>query len=185
MKKFLKAVGIIFLILIGFVILIQFVGFNIGSVHIGKAKNDLRAEKINTFENSNFQNEILNSDKLTCINIWATWCVPCVEEMPELNKIKAEFESKNVQFASLSIDTDSAKLQKFIDSKKFHFEDLTLVNVKYKNAILNFLEKKPLNFENTTQAIPLTYLVKNGKVIHKIEGGTDATELRKLINENL
>lgn len=69
--------------------------------------------------------------------------------------------------------------------KKFHFEDLTLKNIKYKNAILNFLDKKPLNFENTTQAIPLTYLVKNGKVIHKIEGGTYATELRKLINDNL
>jgi len=105
--------------------------------------------------------------------------------MPELNKIKAEFEGKNVQFASLSVDTDSAKLQKFIDSKKFHFEDLTLKNIKYKNAILNFLDKKPLNFENTTQAIPLTYLVKNGKVIHKITGGTYATELRNLINDNL
>ncbi|WP_313032120.1 TlpA disulfide reductase family protein [Soonwooa sp.] len=102
-------------------IFIQFAGFNIGSVHTGKTKNDLRPEKINTFENSDFQNEILNSDKLTCINIWATWCVPSVEEMPELNKIKAEFEGKNVQFASLSVDTDSAKLQKFIDSKKISF----------------------------------------------------------------
>lgn len=185
MKKFLKAIAIIFLLLIGLLITIQFVGFEIGNVHIGKIKDDLKSENTNTFENSKFQNDIINSDKLTCINIWATWCVPCVEEMPELNKIKTEFEGKNVQFVSMSIDTDSAKLQKFIDSKKFNFEDLTLENVKYKNAILNFLDKKPLDTESTTQVIPLTYLIKNGKVIKKVEGGIDAVGLRKLINDNL
>ena len=185
MKKFLKVIGIIFAILIGIIVILQFVGFSFGNVQIGKEKNDLKSEKVETFENSKFQSEVINSEKLTCINIWATWCVPCIAEMPELNKIKSEFKDNNIQFVSLSIDTDSTKLKKFIESKKFHFHDLTFENTKYKNAILNFLENKPLNTENSTQVIPLTYLIKSGKVIKKIEGGTDAKELRKLIKENL
>ena len=185
MKKFLKFIGIIFAILVLFIIVIQFFGFNMGSVRIGKQKDDLKSEKLTTLQNSNFESKVLNSDKLTCINIWATWCVPCIAEMPELNKIKSEFNDKNVQFISLSIDTDSVKLKKFVESGKFSFEDITLKNVKYKDGILNFLDGKPLDKENSTQIVPLTYIVKNGKVIKKIEGGTDANELREIINQSL
>ncbi len=185
MRKFLKILGIALLLLTLLIVILQFVGFNIGSVHFGKTTNNLKSENVETLNNSAFANEVLNSDKLTCINIWATWCVPCIAEIPELNSIKSEFANRNVQFISLSIDSDSTKLRKFIDSKKFHFEDITFKNIKEKNAILNFLEGQPINQPNSSQIVPLTYIIKNGKVIEKIQGGTDAVELRKLILENL
>lgn len=184
MKKFLKIKAIFFGTVILLLIGLQFTGF-IGNVSIGKQKNDLKSEHVTSFENSPFKNEVLDSGKLTCLNIWATWCVPCLAVMPEMNTLKKEFENKDVQFISLSIDTDSFKLKKFIAQDKFDFRDITLANKKYRNAILNFLENRPLNADNQSQVIPLTYLVKNGKVVEKIEGGIDSGDLKKQIGKHM
>lgn len=43
--------------------------------------------------------------KFLVVNFWATWCKPCVEEMPELVELQKEFASKNVQLLGLGIDT--------------------------------------------------------------------------------
>lgn len=39
------------------------------------------------------------------IDFWATWCVPCIEEIPYIDKLKEEYEGKNIQFVSISFDT--------------------------------------------------------------------------------
>ncbi|MDO6737832.1 TlpA disulfide reductase family protein [Wenyingzhuangia sp. 2_MG-2023] len=43
------------------------------------------------------------------IDIWATWCPPCIAEIPYLKQIEEKFHSKNIKFVSLSIDNDGAK----------------------------------------------------------------------------
>jgi len=94
------------------------------------------------FEKSKFNIEHYSKSKLIVLNVWATWCQPCVEEIPELNAIKKQFNDKSIDFLSLSIDTDSIKLLKFNDSHKFKFKDITFENLKYKNSILNTLENR-------------------------------------------
>lgn len=185
MKKFFKILGIGLLFLAFIIGLLQFVGFKFGSIRVDETADDLKSENVKTLNGSAFANDVLNSDKLSCLNIWATWCVPCIAEMPELNSIKSEFANKNVQFISFSIDSDATKLREFIGSKKFDFEDITFKNIREKDAILNFLEGQPLNHQNSSRAVPLTYLIKGGKVISKIEGGINAILLRKLILKNL
>jgi len=69
--------------------------------------------------------------KLRVINIWATWCVPCVAEMPELRAIHAAFGAE-VAFAGVSMDDmiPGAKRESviaFLDRQK-----ITYVNVYYK-----------------------------------------------------
>ena len=53
------------------------------------------------------------SNKLTVINIWATWCLPCIEELPALNDFiksnNANNKDSNYQFITLSVDIDGAK----------------------------------------------------------------------------
>ena len=46
--------------------------------------------------------------KVVVMNIWATWCAPCVTEMPTLAKLQAAYAGKPVEVVAVSIDTESA-----------------------------------------------------------------------------
>ena len=41
------------------------------------------------------------------VNFWATWCAPCVEEMPELSELQAEIASRNIHILGIGIDSPS------------------------------------------------------------------------------
>lgn len=47
------------------------------------------------------------SNQLLIVNFWATWCKPCVQEMPELSELQNELKSKKVQILGLGIDSSS------------------------------------------------------------------------------
>jgi thiol-disulfide isomerase/thioredoxin len=44
--------------------------------------------------------------KYTYIDVWATWCGPCIREIPALKKVEADYHNKNIQFVSVSIDKE-------------------------------------------------------------------------------
>jgi thiol-disulfide isomerase/thioredoxin len=46
--------------------------------------------------------------KYVYIDVWATWCGPCIAEIPSLKKLEKEYHGKNIQFLSISIDTEDA-----------------------------------------------------------------------------
>jgi thiol-disulfide isomerase/thioredoxin len=52
------------------------------------------------------------------IDVWATWCLPCVKEIPYLEKLKAEYKSKNIEFISISVDKKRGDWIKFIEQKQ-------------------------------------------------------------------
>jgi thiol-disulfide isomerase/thioredoxin len=48
-------------------------------------------------------------DKVVLLNIWATWCVPCVEEMPALDRLQAELGDEGLAVVAVSVDLQGAK----------------------------------------------------------------------------
>jgi thiol-disulfide isomerase/thioredoxin len=50
------------------------------------------------------------------IDFWATWCVPCIKEIPDLKKIQEQFKGRNIEFVSISFDkeTDKIKWQNYV-----------------------------------------------------------------------
>jgi thiol-disulfide isomerase/thioredoxin len=58
--------------------------------------------------------------KVVLIDLWATWCVPCIAEIPHLKKLEEELKDKNIQFVSISIDVekDKDKWLKFLEKQQ-------------------------------------------------------------------
>lgn len=56
--------------------------------------------------------------KVVVLNLWATWCAPCVTEMPTLAKLQAEYASRPLEVVAVSVDTpaDADKARRFIAS---------------------------------------------------------------------
>lgn len=69
--------------------------------------------------------------KYVYIDVWATWCIPCIVEMPYMNEIEKEYANKNIQFIGLSIDNPEKDVQKWRDmivDKELHGEQLLADN---------------------------------------------------------
>lgn len=125
-------------------------------------------------ENSEFY-QVLNHSKIIVLNLWATWCKPCVGEIPELNNVKKNFPQYT--YLSLSIDRDTTTLNAFNRLNKFQFKDITIANLVYRKAIINFLENEKLDHTPAIQSVPITYLIQDGKVIKKWDGTIDADDI--------
>ncbi|HLM79951.1 MAG TPA: TlpA disulfide reductase family protein, partial [Terriglobales bacterium] len=52
--------------------------------------------------------------QVVVLNFWATWCPPCVEEMPSLVRMTTRFKDKGVVVLAVSIDADDAAYHKFL-----------------------------------------------------------------------
>ncbi len=83
--------------------------------------------------------------KTVFINLWATWCPPCIAEMPEIQNLYDQVGSDNVVFVMISLDDEAEKAKKFIDRKEYTFPVYTLVS------------GLPAIFHS--QAIPTTFVI--------------------------
>lgn len=59
---------------------------------------------LNTVKNENISSKNFFKNKLTYIDMWATWCKPCIKEFPDLAILKEEYKNENIQFVSISTD---------------------------------------------------------------------------------
>ncbi|WP_027380530.1 TlpA family protein disulfide reductase [Chryseobacterium daeguense] len=141
-----------------------------------------------SFKNSPFYKDYFSQKKIIVLNIWATWCEPCIKETPFLNELKKEMESDpNIIFLSYSIDTDSLKLQKFLATKKCNFKDITIENLQYKKSILSTLKANKNEINNSfisisSTEIPKTFIIKKGKILYQKEGIINYNEFLEKLN---
>jgi thiol-disulfide isomerase/thioredoxin len=60
--------------------------------------------------------------KTVFINLWATWCPPCVAEMPDINRLYNEVASDDIVFLMISLDEDFEKAKTFVQKKSYDFK---------------------------------------------------------------
>jgi thiol-disulfide isomerase/thioredoxin len=120
------------------------------------------------------------SDKLRLINVWATWCGPCVQEFPDFVTIDRIYRSRQFEFISINADKLSGKdnVLKFL--KKNEASNKNFIFSSDNNTQL--IEAVDPEW---TGALPYTLLVEQGgKIIFRVQGSIDIIEMRKLIVNN-
>ena len=87
--------------------------------------------KFSNYENFNGSTTSLDDfkGKVTYIDVWATWCIPCRGEIPALKELEKKFHGKDVAFVSISIDQNKDEWKEFVQS-----EDLKGVQLFAENA---------------------------------------------------
>lgn len=113
--------------------------------------------------------------KVVFVNNWASWCPPCVAEMPTIQELKQKVKGEDVVFVMVSFDEDKKKATAFMKRKGFDFE------VYFPGSDYPF----------ATSSIPATYILdKSGNVISEHIGMADyssnefVTQLKKLAGED-
>jgi peroxiredoxin len=125
------------------------------------------------------KNLVKNSSgkKLRLINIWATWCAPCVAEYPHLVELQRWYGQRDFEFISLSADSpdSTTKALSFLQKKHSPVKNYIYSGTdKYK--LIEAIDPK------WNGALPYTLLVEpNGKIAYSYQGVVDLLELKKAI----
>ena len=118
-----------------------------------------------------------NSNKLRLINVWATWCVPCVEEFPELVTLNRMYRDRGFELVSISTDDSAArpKALRFLEKQQSSSPNYLFTgDDKYK--LIESIDPK------WQGALPYSLLVEpGGKVVYAHQGAIDPMELKKII----
>ena len=114
--------------------------------------------------------------KVLVVNFWASWCPPCVEEMPALDKLQQEYLQKNVLFVGIGIDSPS-NIREFLQKTPVSYP-----------IVIGGLEGSNLSKQmgNSQGALPYTVIISpNGKSTYTKLGKISEEELRKAIDSAL
>jgi peroxiredoxin len=110
--------------------------------------------------------------KVLVINFWATWCPPCLKEMPEFEAIHAEYAKKGLQVIGIALD-DAEPVKEFIASKKITYPILMGEDQGMKIAH---------DLGNIVNTVPFTVIVdKKGHLIKSQMGTLTREQLLGLV----
>ena len=110
--------------------------------------------------------------KILIINFWATWCPPCLKEIPEFIELQSEYARHNVQFIGIAIDDPQ-----LVD------DYLSFIDINYPVLIAETGGGKlSQSLGNTVNAIPYTAIVnQQNQIIFRHPGELSQQKIRKLI----
>jgi len=121
-----------------------------------------------------------SSGKLRLINIWATWCGPCITEFPDLVIIDRMYRGRPFEFITISADKQAKKADvlKFLQCQQASNKNY----IFNKDDVYEMIEAVDPEWQG---ALPYTLLIEpGGKIIYKRQDTIDPHEMKKLIVEN-
>jgi thiol-disulfide isomerase/thioredoxin len=137
-----------------------------------------------------------DTNKLRLVNVWATWCGPCVKEFPILVAASRRFANRDFELITLSVDDPKQEsvVKEFLQKQHVAVPNRVQRSVKVEGRETNNYLFTGANLEPMLQAldpeapgpVPYTVLIApGGKVIYRHAGEVDAAELHAKVLEAL
>lgn len=122
--------------------------------------------------------EIFAQSDLTVVNVWATYCGPCINEMPYLGELAEEYDSSKVQIVGIPTDVYN---QEYLDYA------LSLVNETGADYTHLLMSEELYNWGLTEiQYVPTTFFVNSeGEILDSVVGSMSKEDWKALIDEKL
>lgn len=106
--------------------------------------------------------------KIVVLNFWATWCLPCLEEVPSLVQLQKKFSDK-ITVLAVSVDDDPADYHKFLKDHGIDFLTVREGGTKTDTGVLS-----PVANKYGTYKLPETYIIdRKGIIRRKFIGAVD------------
>lgn len=138
-----------------------------------------QAQEVEVIKYQDLEKLIARQDgKVKVINFWATWCKPCVKELPYFEALQKQYEGKELQVYLISFDDVEnleTRVKPFIEKRKISSVVKLLDETDY-NAFIDKIDP------SWSGAIPATLIVSDKKRVFK-EGELDEATLQKLVKQ--
>jgi len=136
-----------------------------------------------TFEGTTVDGDIFTSDcfadsKLTMINVWATFCGPCLDEMPDLGAIAASYDKAEFQMVGVISDVVVEASEEEVQTAKELIEE---TGANYPHLLVN--ESLYTNLVGGIEVVPTTFFVnQKGEVLGYLTGSMPKENWEEIIN---
>jgi thiol-disulfide isomerase/thioredoxin len=145
-------------LLIGLLALLTvcFLGIVVSNLHDSAAREGETAPEFHFKTDQGREVSATNfGGKILVLNFWATWCAPCVREIPSLDEFQKQFKDKGVVVVAVSVDKNEDKYKTFLKRFGVGFDT-------YRDPSTD------VSAEYGTFQYPESYIIKDGKVARKL-----------------
>ncbi len=134
-----------------------------------------------TIDGEEFTSECFSQSKLTMVNIWATYCNPCLSEMPDLGEIATSYEPSEFQIIGVVSDVVEGDNEETIQG----VQDLIIeTNANYTHLLLS--ESLYNNLVGAIDSVPTTFFVnEKGELLGYVVGARSRESWEEIIDELL
>jgi thiol-disulfide isomerase/thioredoxin len=116
--------------------------------------------------------------KVVFVNMWATWCAPCVAEFPDIVKLYQKYHARGLEVIAVSFDSDAPSAIPFLDKQKADFTNLLKSPKQDDDVFMKTFDKE------WPGALPASWVFdRKGKQQYFVMGKFDAVAVDKLIGE--
>jgi len=119
--------------------------------------------------------DIFSQSKLTMVNVWATYCNPCLSEMPRLGELAAEYDAEEFQIIGIVSDVLEGEDQELAENL------IEETGADYTHLLLN--ESLYYALLTDVSAVPTTFFIdENGTVLDTVVGACEKSAWEEMIN---